>query len=110
MGKDNRENYAARSSLVHVFTQPRAWAGIAVDGSERPLWGQTLPLPPDRTVVPLSGLVLRLKQSIHSVVMAGLVPAIHQLLRRAAVSRGCPAQGRGMTVKPIMKHLNESEH
>jgi hypothetical protein len=29
---------------------------------------------------------------------------------RPAVSRGCPAQGRGMTVKLIMKHLNESEH
>ena len=24
----------------HLFTRPRAWAGIAIDGSERPLWGR----------------------------------------------------------------------
>jgi hypothetical protein len=35
------------------------------------------------TAPPIRALVLRLKQSIHSVVMAGLVPAIHELLRRA---------------------------
>jgi hypothetical protein len=38
-------------------------------------------------------LVRRLKQKIHSVVMAGLVPAIHDLPRHFGF-RGCPAQGR----------------
>ena len=55
-------------------------------------------------------LVLRLKQSLHSVVMAGLVPAIHELLRTACRFPWMPGTRPGMTVKLIMKHLNESEH
>ena len=50
-------------------------------------------------------LVLRLKQSIHSV-MAGLVPAIHELLRTACRFSWMPGTRPGMTAKLIMK----SEH
>jgi hypothetical protein len=42
-------------------------------------------------------LVLRLRQTIHSVVMAGLVPAVHELRGRLAASvdaRHKAAQGR----------------
>jgi hypothetical protein len=42
--------------------------------------------------------------------MAGLVPAIYELLRTARRFRWMPGTRPGMTVKLIMKHLNEAEH
>ena len=46
--------------------------------------------------------MLRLKQSIHLVVMAGLVPAIHELLETACRFPWMPGTRPGMTAKLIM--------
>jgi hypothetical protein len=62
-----------------------------------------------RNHVRCSDLVLRLRHTIHSVVMAGLVPAIHEWREGLGFS-WIPGTRPGMTIELMLNHLNESKH